>query len=39
MRDARVLTIYEGTSEIHRLIICRHLLGKEFEMAGSGGSS
>jgi butyryl-CoA dehydrogenase len=25
-RDARVLTIYEGTSEIHRLIISRHLL-------------
>jgi alkylation response protein AidB-like acyl-CoA dehydrogenase len=28
-RDARVLTIYEGTSEIHRLIVSRHLLGKE----------
>jgi alkylation response protein AidB-like acyl-CoA dehydrogenase len=25
-RDARVLTIYEGTSEIHRLIVSRHLL-------------
>ncbi len=25
-RDARVLTIYEGTSEVHRLIISRHLL-------------
>ncbi len=25
-RDARVLTIYEGTSEIQRLIISRHLL-------------
>jgi len=25
-RDARVLTIYEGTSEIQRLIIARHLL-------------
>ena len=31
-RDARVLTIYEGTSEIHRLIISRHLLGKEFPL-------
>jgi butyryl-CoA dehydrogenase len=27
LRDARVLTIYEGTSEIHRLIVSRHLLG------------
>lgn len=26
-RDARVLTIYEGTSEIQRLVISRHLLG------------
>ena len=25
-RDARVLTIYEGTSEIQRLVISRHLL-------------
>ncbi len=25
-RDARVLTIYEGTSEIQRLVIARHLL-------------
>ncbi|MCI0370230.1 MAG: acyl-CoA dehydrogenase, partial [candidate division NC10 bacterium] len=24
-RDARVLTLYEGTSEIHRLLIGRHL--------------
>jgi alkylation response protein AidB-like acyl-CoA dehydrogenase len=24
-RDARVLTLYEGTSEIHRLVIGRHL--------------
>jgi alkylation response protein AidB-like acyl-CoA dehydrogenase len=27
-RDARVMTIYEGTSEIQRLIIARELLGK-----------
>ncbi len=39
LRDARVLTIYEGTSEIHRLIISRHLLGKEYETAASGGGS
>jgi len=25
-RDARVTTLYEGTSEIQRLIIARHLL-------------
>jgi butyryl-CoA dehydrogenase len=39
MRDARVLTIYEGTSEIHRVIISRHLLGKEYETAASGEGS
>jgi butyryl-CoA dehydrogenase len=39
LRDAGVLTIYEGTSEIHRLIISRHLLEKEYEMAASGGGS
>jgi alkylation response protein AidB-like acyl-CoA dehydrogenase len=27
-RDARVLTIYEGTSEMQRMIIARDLLGK-----------
>ncbi|MEE9219127.1 MAG: acyl-CoA dehydrogenase family protein [Acidobacteriota bacterium] len=27
-RDARVTTIYEGTSEIQRLVIARHLLGR-----------
>jgi butyryl-CoA dehydrogenase len=25
-RDARVLTLYEGTSEIQRLVISRHLI-------------
>jgi alkylation response protein AidB-like acyl-CoA dehydrogenase len=28
-RDARVLTIYEGTSEIQRVILARDLLGKD----------
>jgi alkylation response protein AidB-like acyl-CoA dehydrogenase len=27
-RDARVMTIYEGTSEVQRMIIARDLLGK-----------
>lgn len=27
-RDARITTIYEGTSEIQRLVIARHVLGK-----------
>ena len=27
-RDARVTTIYEGTSEVQRLIIARHLLAQ-----------
>jgi alkylation response protein AidB-like acyl-CoA dehydrogenase len=27
-RDARVITIYEGTSEVQRMIIARDLLGK-----------
>jgi butyryl-CoA dehydrogenase len=31
LRDARVLTIYEGTSEIHRMIISRHLLRRGVE--------
>ena len=30
-RDARVLTIYEGTSEMQRLIIARDLLGSNGE--------
>ena len=28
-RDARVITIYEGTSEVQRMIIARDLLGRE----------
>ena len=27
-RDVRVTTIYEGTSEIQRIVIARELLGK-----------
>ena len=26
-RDARVFTIYEGTSEVHRMVIAREVLG------------
>jgi alkylation response protein AidB-like acyl-CoA dehydrogenase len=26
-RDARVTTLYEGTSEIQRIVIARHLIG------------
>jgi butyryl-CoA dehydrogenase len=33
-RDARVLSIYEGTSEIQRLIIARDLLGRSGQPAG-----
>jgi alkylation response protein AidB-like acyl-CoA dehydrogenase len=28
-RDARVITIYEGTSEVQRMIIARELLGAD----------
>src|SRR5262249_12198151 len=27
MRDAKLLQIYEGTSQIHRMVIARHILG------------
>ncbi|RMF89813.1 MAG: acyl-CoA dehydrogenase [Nitrospinota bacterium] len=30
MRDAKVLQIYEGTNQIQRLVIARHLFGKEY---------
>ena len=33
-RDARVISIYEGTSEIQRMIIARDLLGPEFMKRG-----
>jgi butyryl-CoA dehydrogenase len=32
-RDARVLTIYEGTSEIQRMVIARELLGSDAKAA------
>ena len=28
LRDARVTTLYEGTSQIHRLLLGRHLTGE-----------
>jgi alkylation response protein AidB-like acyl-CoA dehydrogenase len=28
LRDARVLTLYEGTSQIQRLLLGRHLTGE-----------
>ena len=28
MRDAKLLQIYEGTSQIQRMVIARHLLGR-----------
>jgi acyl-CoA dehydrogenase len=28
MRDAKLLQIYEGTSQIQRMVIARELLGK-----------
>ncbi len=36
LRDARVLTLYEGTSEIQRMIIGRHLLGRAAGADGGG---
>ena len=27
MRDAKLLQIYEGTSQIQRMVIARHVLG------------
>jgi len=29
MRDAKIMQIYEGTSQIQRLIIARELMGQE----------
>jgi alkylation response protein AidB-like acyl-CoA dehydrogenase len=28
LRDARVTRIYEGTSEVQRIVIARHVLGE-----------
>jgi alkylation response protein AidB-like acyl-CoA dehydrogenase len=36
-RDARVISIYEGTSEIQRMIIARDLLGRGGSHASEGG--
>ena len=38
-RDARVTTIYEGTSEIQRLVIARSILGLHREPASQGSHS
>ena len=35
-RDARAITIYEGTSEIQRLIIARDLLARDGAESGMG---
>ena len=35
-RDARVITIYEGTSEIQRMIIARDLLKRRRGQLGAG---
>ena len=40
-RDARVISIYEGTSEIQRMVIARDLLaraGRSLGVAGTAGS-
>jgi alkylation response protein AidB-like acyl-CoA dehydrogenase len=36
-RDARVLTIYEGTSEVQRMIIARELLGEGVKSSAARG--
>ncbi len=38
-RDAIALTIYEGTSEIQRLILSRHLLGRDDQTTGPASDS
>jgi alkylation response protein AidB-like acyl-CoA dehydrogenase len=38
LRDARVLTIYEGTSEIHRVIIGRHVVRRGAGTDGGGAA-
>jgi butyryl-CoA dehydrogenase len=36
-RDARVITIYEGTSEVQRMIIARELLGEDARSSAAAG--
>jgi len=36
-RDARVITIYEGTSEVQRMIIARELLGEDAKQSKAAG--
>ncbi|MGE4277503.1 MAG: acyl-CoA dehydrogenase family protein [Lawsonibacter sp.] len=37
-RDAKITTIYEGTNEIHRVVIASHVLGKEPRSEGASAS-
>lgn len=36
MRDAKIFQIYEGTSQIQRLVISKHLLQKLKETGSAG---
>ena len=38
LRDARVQTIYEGTSEIQRMVIARHVLSRGLTAAPAAGN-
>ena len=37
MRDAKVCEIGEGTSEIQRIVIARHILAEQDERGSTGG--